>query len=245
VLENGYIKLYRSLLSWEWYDSTETVRLFIHLLLTANYEAKQWRGITIERGQRVCSIATLSKETNLSPRTVRTCIERLISTSELTKLSTPQYTVLSIKNYDVYQSETNETTNDRQTTDKRPTNDRQQRKKDKKDKEVYIPPISPLDDISENAQKAFACFMEMRVKMKKPMTGEAVRLAVNKLKGMATDEATQIAIINQSIERCWLSFFPLKDERTDKPVKRAHNHSTRQYTDDELGRMGRDLLEDV
>ena len=104
MLENGYIKLYRSLLSWEWYDSTETVRLFIHLLLTANYEPKQWRGITIERGQRVCSIATLSKETSLSPRTVRTCIERLISTSELTKLSTPQYTVLSIKNYDVYQS---------------------------------------------------------------------------------------------------------------------------------------------
>jgi hypothetical protein len=250
VIENGFIKVHRSMLSWEWYDSTEVVRLFLHLLLTANYEPKRWRGVDIERGQRVCSIATLSRETNLSARTVRTCLNKLISTGEVTKQSSPKHTVLSIKNYDLYQSATNETTSPRQTSDKPPTNERQQRKKekkDKKDKEVYIPPISPLDDISENARKAFACFMEMRVKMKKPMTGEAVRLAVNKLKGMATNEATQIAIINQSIERCWLSFFPLKDEqkRTDKPVKRAHNHSTRNYTPEELSAIGRDLLEDV
>lgn len=243
MIENGFIKVHRSMLSWEWYDSTEVVRLFLHLLLTANYEPKRWRGVDVERGQRVCSIATLSRETNLSARTVRTCLNKLISTGEVTKQSSPKHTVLSIKNYDLYQSPTNETTS--KTTGETP-GERQLHKKER-NKEVYIPPISPLDDISENARKAFACFMEMRVKMKKPMTGEAVRLAVNKLKGMATDEATQIAIINQSIERCWLSFFPLKDEqkRTDKPAKRAHNHSTRNYTDAEINAIGRDLLEDV
>jgi hypothetical protein len=33
----GYIKLYRSLLKWEWYDDSNVFRVFMHLLLTANY----------------------------------------------------------------------------------------------------------------------------------------------------------------------------------------------------------------
>jgi hypothetical protein len=52
----------------------------------------------------------------------------------VTKQTNPQYTVITIKNYDLYQSPTNETTNARQTSDKPPTNERQQCKKDKKDK---------------------------------------------------------------------------------------------------------------
>jgi uncharacterized protein YeaO (DUF488 family) len=214
--EGGYIKLYRSLLSWEWYDSIETMRLFLHLLLTANYEPKTWHGILIERGQRLCSIATLSAETNLSSRTVRTCIERLISTGEVTKQTSPQHTIITINNYDAYQSTTSETTNDRQVTDKPPTNDRQQHKKEKKErkKEVYIPPISPIGELSQEAQQAFNDFKQMRQRMRKPLTERAVELAVNRLKEMAPDEATQTAIINQSIEKGWTSFYPLKGDST-------------------------------
>lgn len=35
------------------------------------------------------------------------------------------------------------------------------------------------------------------------------------------------------------------DKQGDKPVKRTHNHSTRNYTPEELSAIGRDLLEDV
>jgi hypothetical protein len=35
------------------------------------------------------------------------------------------------------------------------------------------------------------------------------------------------------------------DKQGDKPVKRAHNHSTRNYTPEELSAIGRDLLEEV
>lgn len=129
MLENGYIRVYRSLLVWEWYRDINTCRLFLHLLLTANYRPEQWKGIEIQRGQRVVTLLKLTEETGLTEREVRTAMEHLKATGEVTSRSTPKYTVLTIKNYDRYQGETYETTDERQTSDKLTTNERQQRKK--------------------------------------------------------------------------------------------------------------------
>lgn len=38
MIEGGFIALHRSLLKWEWYTDENTKALFIHLLLTVNYE---------------------------------------------------------------------------------------------------------------------------------------------------------------------------------------------------------------
>lgn len=131
MLESGYVRLYRSLLSWEWYTDTNTKTVFLHLILTANWEPKKWRGITIERGQRVYSRASISRELRMSERSVRTSINHLISTGEVTNLSTPEYSIITIKNYELYQQATSETTNDRPAIDQPSTNDRPQLKKDK------------------------------------------------------------------------------------------------------------------
>lgn len=119
---------------WGWYHDANTFRLFVHLLLTANYEPRVFEGRMIERGQRAASIAGLSKETKISVRSIRTSLEHLKSTNEVTTETTPKFTIITIKNYDLYQQPTNELTSDRQATDKRPTNDRQQWKKDKERK---------------------------------------------------------------------------------------------------------------
>ena len=131
MLEGGFIKLHRKMTKWGWYHDANTFRLFVHLLLTANYEPRVFEGQMIERGQRAASIAGLSKETKISVRSIRTSLEHLKSTNEVTTETTPKFTIITIKNYDLYQQPTNELTSDRQTTDKRPTNDRQQWKKDK------------------------------------------------------------------------------------------------------------------
>ena len=91
-------------MKWEWYDDPNTCRLFIHLLLTANHEPKSWRGLTIERGQKLTSRAKLARETKLSEQEIRTCLDRLKSTSELTIQSTNRQTVITLCNYDSYQS---------------------------------------------------------------------------------------------------------------------------------------------
>lgn len=99
-----YIKLSRNILSWEWYSDINTCRLFIHMLLKANWREGNFRGTTVPRGSFVSSIGKLSEETQLTPDEVRTAIKHLISTKEITKQSYNKYTVFTVKNYDLYQS---------------------------------------------------------------------------------------------------------------------------------------------
>lgn len=115
MLDSGYVRIYRSFLNWEWYDDANTMRVFLHLILTANWEPKKWHGITIERGQRVYSRSKLAAELKMSERSVRTALNHLISTGEVTNQTTPQYSIITIKNYELYQQSTSETTNDRPT----------------------------------------------------------------------------------------------------------------------------------
>lgn len=127
--KSGFVKLHRSMLGWEWYDDPNTFRVFVHILLRANYEDKRWHGIEIKRGQLLTSRAKLAKETRLSERAVRTALNHLKSTGELTIEATNQRTLVTVANYDVYQSDsrkatskvTSKSTNERPTSDQRPT----------------------------------------------------------------------------------------------------------------------------
>ena len=57
MTDQGFIKLHRSILSWEWYSDEITVRVFLHLLLNANWEDSKFQGYEIPRGSLVTSYA--------------------------------------------------------------------------------------------------------------------------------------------------------------------------------------------
>lgn len=95
----GFVAFPRGLTTWEWYDDPNTCRLFFHLMLTANWEPKNWHGIVIEPGSRVASIQVLASETGLTVRNVRTVLERLKSTGYLTIKSTNKYSVVSLNHW--------------------------------------------------------------------------------------------------------------------------------------------------
>ena len=99
----GWLKLYRCFTEWEWYGDTNTVRLFLHLLLKANYRERRWKGRTIARGSLATSLASLAAETSLSVQNVRTCLAHLKSTGEINIETTPCYTLITINNYGRYQ----------------------------------------------------------------------------------------------------------------------------------------------
>lgn len=101
---NSWIKLYRQLLDWEWYRDINVKVLFLHLLLTANYETKKWQGITIEKGQKVTSFAHLAEETGLSVKQVRVALEKLKMTQEVTHEATRRYSIITVNNWSKYQS---------------------------------------------------------------------------------------------------------------------------------------------
>lgn len=115
--------MFRSMLDWEWYGDVTTKIVFIHLLLTANYKDRNWQGIVVKRGQKITSIKKLADELNISERNVRTAINHLKSTGEVTSTSTSKFTVISIKNYDLYQASDKQS--DKQVTNERQTNDKQ------------------------------------------------------------------------------------------------------------------------
>ena len=103
MLEGGFIVLQRKILSWDWYKDSNTKAVFLHLLLTANYEPGEWRGVKIKAGQRITSISKLSNELDLSFKEIRTALKHLQKTGEVACESTSQYPVITIKNYERYQ----------------------------------------------------------------------------------------------------------------------------------------------
>ena len=133
---NGWIKLHRKILDWEWFTSPSTLQLFIYLLLRANKEDKKWRGILIKRGQLVTSVATISEETKLSTQQVRTSLNRLKSTNEITSKTTNRFTLVTVCKYESYQlyEEVEQQTKQQalqQTNNKQITNKQQQLKNNK------------------------------------------------------------------------------------------------------------------
>lgn len=68
-------------------------------------------------------------------------------------------------------------------------------------------------DVPDGLRQAFMEWAAMRAKIKKPIiTKNTVTRALNALKKLSEDEACQIAIINQSTDHCWQSFYALKEE---------------------------------
>ena len=155
-----YIKLYEQITEWEWYKDINTFRLFVHLLLKANYKDVNFRGRIIHRGQIVTSLSSLAANTSLSIRQVRDSLNHLVMTGEVTNESTSQYRIITISKYDDYQSSdkrddkqvTNELTSKRQTNDKRDDNkyrtiEQIEGVENKKTPSVFRPPT--LDEVSE------------------------------------------------------------------------------------------------
>lgn len=101
---NGFVKLYRQMIRWEWYKDIPVKVLFLHCLFMANYQQADWCGITIQRGSFVTSIDELSQQTGLTVQKTRTALKKLISTGEITKISTNRYSVITVVNYEKFQN---------------------------------------------------------------------------------------------------------------------------------------------
>lgn len=98
-----WIKLYRKIGDWKWYQDAKMVHLFVHLMLRANIMCKN--GIA-ESWQLCTSLRILCKETGLSLQNIRSCIGKLQRTGEITfrTLPTHQQSIITICNYDSYQA---------------------------------------------------------------------------------------------------------------------------------------------
>jgi hypothetical protein len=175
----GFIKIHRNILNWEWYDDINVKVLFLHCLLKANYKDKKWHGILIKRGSFITSYSKLSKETKISIQSVRTSINRLKSTSELTSKLTNKYQIISVVKYDDYQNintPTNKVSNNQLTSNQQSTNNQltttkeiKEVKEVKENKEYSLKVFEKEIDISKyykdiNLKQKYADFIFMKEK---------------------------------------------------------------------------------
>ena len=111
-MTNGWIKLHRQFIKWEWFEEPKTMWVFLKCLLLANHVDKKWQGVLIKSGSLITSYENLSSnKAKVSVQSVRTSLKRLKSTGELTIKTTNKYTYITINNWKKYQQLTGNLTN--------------------------------------------------------------------------------------------------------------------------------------
>lgn len=148
---NGYIKLHRKLVDWEWYTDVNVKVVFLHLLLTANFKKNVYQGIEVLPGQTIVGTNALAVNTGLSRQQVRTALNKLVLTNEITIKSTNKFSLVTIENWSSYQFE-NETSTNKLTN--KSTNNQPHLKNDKKYKEdISNKCVYMNNSIKENGQR--------------------------------------------------------------------------------------------
>lgn len=159
---NGFIKIHRKLAEWGWYQDSIVKSVFLHLLLNTNFREKQWMGETIKVGQVVIGTNKMASELGITRQQVRTALNKLKSTNEITIKSTNKFSIVTIVNWGNYQIEekkstsksTNRLTNEQPTNNHQSTINQPQLKNDKnvknEKKKEYVPVRhhSPLGEVA-------------------------------------------------------------------------------------------------
>lgn len=121
----GYIKLYRELLDWEWFTDANTLKVWIYCLLRARFTDGRYKGTEVPRGSFTTDLQSMADDLNMPIQNLRTAIQHLVQSGEITKKSTNKFTTITVEKYDDYQDEQQTTnkqlTNNQQTTNKQLT----------------------------------------------------------------------------------------------------------------------------
>ena len=141
---DGWVRLHRKLLEWEWYQDAHMVHLLVHLLLTASHENREYKGLIIKRGQ----LATTTKELSEALGTSKTSIWRRLKRLEVerfVKLEVKQKeTVITICKYDSYQENKKKSETRGETKVKQAYNNRYNKKRRRRSDEDNTSSLSSL-----------------------------------------------------------------------------------------------------
>ena len=125
---NGFVIVPRELMQNQWYTHSPTIHLYLHCLLRANYTDSEWHGITIQRGQFVTSLNTLSQETGLSIKQIRSALDRLKKAGYVASKQTNKYRIITMLNYDEMQQTASKMASKGQTKGKQRATDKENNK---------------------------------------------------------------------------------------------------------------------
>lgn len=245
MADKGWIKLYRQILDcslWIGLDDEETEPFdkrsaWIDLLLRANHSDKEilfnYKPITVSRGQLITSVRKLANRWGWCVKKTYNYLNMLVDLGMITKESDFNKTLLTIVNYGIYQDLGNSQETVNNTVKKQSRNTKEtlnahkqeckECKNEKNEKNQREKPLGAKTESyyeDESLNQAFSDFVDMRKKIKKPLTDHAIDLQKKKLKELSClpfsdtmDVELAIKILNQSTMNSWLGLFPLKENQ--------------------------------
>ena len=146
---NGYIIISRDLINHEIFASEKLLKIWIWCILKANYKDrfvpfkinKGHTTIEIKRGQFIFGRFKAEEELFIDGSTIYKCLQKLKTLECIDISSNNQYSIITICNYDTYQSPHNyevtgkeQPSNNQGTTKEQPRNTNKKDKQDNKDK---------------------------------------------------------------------------------------------------------------
>ena len=119
----GRVKFHRKITEREWYSDANTFRVFFHLITIANHKDWKRQGIDVKRWQTITGRIELAKKLNLSEMQIRTALDKLERTWEISKKTTNRFTLITVLKYCDYNDYDLE--DNQQITNKQPTDNQQ------------------------------------------------------------------------------------------------------------------------
>lgn len=212
----GWIKLHRCLMDKAIFDNEKLLKVFIWCLLKASRKEREQviglQKIALEPGQFIYGRKKAAKELNLSGSTIQRYMTHLKNNQTIDIKPNNKFSLVTVVNWELYQMKEEEVNSK---MDNKWTTDGQQMDTNKNVKNVKNVKNKTIGDYTQNPKLITAIndFMEMRTKIKKPMTERAVELMLGKLSTMADTDEVKIALLEQSTEHNWLSIYPLKQDK--------------------------------
>jgi len=167
TMNSGWIRLHRKLLVNPIKANPLAVALWIHILLRANHQNKElyWNDklICCNRGQFITGRKRLSEQTGIAQHKIEKLLKDLEKMGKITQQKTNKYRIITVLNYNIYQSRQQQT-NNKPTTNQQQTNTNNNIKNDiKNDNNIYKEIINYLN---QRANKKFTLTTSYKKYMK-------------------------------------------------------------------------------
>ena len=249
-----YIKLYRRILNNPVVcKDADHFSIWVYLLLVATHTEREkiFKGkkITLNPGQLITGRIAISEKLSISQSKVQRVLKNLENEQQIEQQTSNRNRLITILNWNDYQGneqQIEQQVNNKRTTSEQPVNTYKNDKNVKNDKndkkgkekntkkETYFPH-------DEKLNQAFLDFMEMRKKIKAPMTERAITMMIKKIN--KHDNDTAIQMLENSIINNWKDIYPLKeDDKKPKSTNKFNNFPQREYTSQQMSDIERALI---
>lgn len=212
--KNGWIKIHRRVTEKGYYKNSQYIHLWLHLLLNANHETKEfmWNKeiIMIKEGQLLTGRKELSEQTGISETTIERILKMFESEHQIGQQKTTKFRIITILNWTNYQLNRSERTTKR-TTDGQQTDTN---KKDKKEKN-NITFLLPVELEGKITQDLWTDWIEYREEIKKPLT----EISIKKQVGFLIQQPDPSECINSAIRNHWQGLFEVTNNKSKSIVK--------------------------